>query len=291
MPWFKVDDKFHSHNKIRKVLADEPAALALWVVAGSWSSDNTTDGVIPDHQLPWLFPVGADELARKLVAARLWRRVRGGYEFHEWLSDSDGTKRNPSREEVENERRKKAEAGRKGGLASGKVRGKRQAGASPPAEANAEAPADEVVELPTRPDREVFQTSPGGRGAARTREPRRTSPFPRPSTPARASPPPTPRCVEHEHDDNPPRCGACERARQAAEQDAYEKRVETRHAELRAKTGDRRRTVENCSMCDDEGYRGSALCNHDPGAEARASRGRRLVAEVMGWPDPEDDPP
>ncbi len=291
MPWFKVDDKFHSHSKVRKVLADDPAALALWVVAGSWSSDNTTDGVIPDHQLPWLFPVGADELARKLVAARLWKRVRGGYEFHEWLFDSDGTKRNPSREEVENERRKKAEAGRKGGLASGKTRSRRQAGASASASPDAEAPAEGVVELPTRPDREPLQGSPGGRGAARAREPRRTPPAPSwPSTPARASPP-IAQCVEHEHDDNPPRCGACERARQAAEQDAYEKRVDARHGELRARTGDRRRAVENCTLCDEQGYRGSALCNHDPGAEARASRGRRLVAEVMGWSSTPEDPP
>lgn len=147
MPWFKVDDKLHSNNKIRKVLADEPAALALWLVAGSWSSDNTTDGLIPDHQLPWLMPAGAEELAQKLVAARLWRRVRGGYQFHEWLYDGDGTKRNPSAAEVEAERRKKVEAGRKGGLASGKTRSKREARAS----ASATPRASRVLELPSRP--------------------------------------------------------------------------------------------------------------------------------------------
>lgn len=159
MTWFKVDDKLHSNNKTRKVLADDPAALALWVVAGSWSSDLLTDGFVPDHQLPWLIPVGADELARKLVTARFWRRVRGGYQFHEWTSDSDGTKRNPTREEVEDERRKKAEAGRKGGLASGKTRSRRQARASASASPTATARASPVVEPPTRPDPTVESSS------------------------------------------------------------------------------------------------------------------------------------
>jgi hypothetical protein len=148
MTWFKVDDNLHSHSKIRKVLADDPAALALWTVAGSWSSDNLTDGLIPDHQLPWLMPALADELARKLVTAGLWRRVKGGYQFHQWSADGDGTKRNPTREEVENERRKKAEAGRKGGLARANTSSTSQAGAK----ASAEARASNVLDPPTRPD-------------------------------------------------------------------------------------------------------------------------------------------
>lgn len=120
MTWFKVDDKFHSHSKTRKVLAEAPAALALWAVAGSWSSDNLTDGFVPDHQLPWLIPTGSDDMARQLVTARFWKRVRGGYQFHEWSSDADGTRRNPTRQEVEAERQRKADAGRKGGLARAK---------------------------------------------------------------------------------------------------------------------------------------------------------------------------
>ena len=139
MTWFKVDDKAHANTKIRKVLAEEPAALALWLVAGSWVADELNDGFVPDTQLPWLMPAGADVLAQKLVTARLWRRVRGGYKFHEWHADGDGTKRNPTRKEVLQERQKKAEAGRLGGLASGKTRSRRQAGASASALARAEA--------------------------------------------------------------------------------------------------------------------------------------------------------
>lgn len=155
MTWFKVDDNLHSHNKVRKVLAEEPAALALWTVAGSWSSDNLTDGLIPDHQLPWLMPSRAEELARMLVTVGLWRRAKGGYQFHQWTADGDGTKRNPTREEVENERRRKAEAGRKGGLASGKARSNSEA----PAEPSAKAGASRLVEPPTRPDPVTTKTS------------------------------------------------------------------------------------------------------------------------------------
>lgn len=79
MPWFLVDDGFHSHPW---ALATSPAALGLWAVAGSWSSSssNLTDGFVPDHVLPRLSPDSAT-LAAELAAAGLWRRVKGGYRF------------------------------------------------------------------------------------------------------------------------------------------------------------------------------------------------------------------
>lgn len=80
MTWFAVDDSFHSHPK---AMAAGPAALGLWVIAGSWSCANLTDGFVPDYVLPRLAE-GAGELARKLVAAGLWRRAKGGYRFHDW---------------------------------------------------------------------------------------------------------------------------------------------------------------------------------------------------------------
>ena len=148
MVWFLVDDKAHANTKIRKVLAEEPAALALWTVAGSWVADELNDGFVPDSQLPWLMPAGAEELAQKLVAARLWKRVRGGYQFHEWTSDGDGSKRNPSREEVLEKRAKRAEAGRKGGLSSGKTRSNGEANASANAQANAKQKRTHTVPTP-----------------------------------------------------------------------------------------------------------------------------------------------
>ncbi|MGH3499334.1 MAG: hypothetical protein ACRDQA_00295 [Nocardioidaceae bacterium] len=117
--WFKVDDSFHSHPK---VMATEPAALGLWVVAGTWSSANLTDGFVPDYVLPRLAPDSAT-LARKLVAAGLWTRTRGGYLFHDW-NDYNFTA-----EEVAERKRLRAEAGRKGGQVRGSKRSKSQANA------------------------------------------------------------------------------------------------------------------------------------------------------------------
>lgn len=112
MTWFKVDDSFHSHPK---VLATKPAALGLWVVAGSWSSANLTEGFVPDYALPRLVPDSA-ELAKELVASGLWTRTRGGYLFHDFLDY------NPTAEEEKAKSKARAEAGRRGGLARARAR-------------------------------------------------------------------------------------------------------------------------------------------------------------------------
>lgn len=101
MPWFKVDDSFHSHPK---VLATSPAALGLWVVAGAWSSANLTEGFVPDHALPRLIP-DSEPLARELVSVGLWRRERGGYRFHDWIAY------NPTRSEATAARDRMASGG------------------------------------------------------------------------------------------------------------------------------------------------------------------------------------
>ncbi len=82
MSWFKVDDKLHDHRKARKA---GKAAMGVWVLAGSWSMDNETDGFIPDDVLTrW----GTLADARKLVSAGLWDREtfdgETGHRFHDW---------------------------------------------------------------------------------------------------------------------------------------------------------------------------------------------------------------
>ena len=94
MPWFRIDDSFHSHPK---TMVTSPAALGLWAVAGSWSSAHLTDGVVPDRVLPLLLPDAA-KLARELVAAGLWERHKGVWKFHDWREY------NPTKEAVEKSR-------------------------------------------------------------------------------------------------------------------------------------------------------------------------------------------
>jgi hypothetical protein len=157
MTWFKVDDSFHSHPK---VLATDPAALGLWVLAGSWSSAHLTEGVVRDDELPRLLPDAAT-LARKLVAAGLWKRIRGGYQFHDWAD------RNPTKKAVTAERKANAERQRRwreaqrNGSSNGVTNGVTNG-------------------APTRPDpspssgSSTYQESPSVGGAGGPREPRGT---------------------------------------------------------------------------------------------------------------------
>lgn len=215
MTWFKVDDSFHAHPK---VLATDADAIGLWVVAGAWSSAHLTDGFVPDHALLRLLP-GAEVLARKLVASGLWRRARGGHQFHDW-SDFQ-----PVAKEVRAMREKRAAAGRLGGMASGKTRSKPVSNS----EANASAPAMRTVEPPARPDPSF---SGGGSYVAQGG--------------TRTSAPPA-RCKEHEDDPDPPACRRCRTAREAHEQwQADERR---RLADAPRCPTHRGQLAHNCAPC------------------------------------------
>jgi len=96
--WFKVDDKFHSHPKTITVSL---RALGLWVKAGSWCSDQLTDGAVPTSAIKALG--GSLKDARELVASGLWDECETGFQFHDWLN------MNPSRVAVEEERAKNAQ--------------------------------------------------------------------------------------------------------------------------------------------------------------------------------------
>lgn len=97
MPWFKIDDGFHSHPK---VLAAGNAAMGLWSRCGSYCSDHSTDGFVPEV-LAKTYGTRA-EIAR-LVELGWWRKVEGGYTMHDFLDY------NPSAEQVRAERSAAAE--------------------------------------------------------------------------------------------------------------------------------------------------------------------------------------
>lgn len=103
MPWFRVDDAFHSHPK---VMATSPAAIGLWTIAGSWAAAHPDDGFVPAYVLPRLLP-NWEELAEELIAKRLWMRAKGGFRFRDW------TDHQPSKEEVERDRKNARERQRK----------------------------------------------------------------------------------------------------------------------------------------------------------------------------------
>lgn len=103
MTWFKVDDQFHDHPKVRKlrraaaacnalltrgVTPDEGrgVALGVWVACGSWASSTLSDGFVPVEVVDRFDPGGV--YAALLVEVELWHREtqdgEDGYRFHDW---------------------------------------------------------------------------------------------------------------------------------------------------------------------------------------------------------------
>lgn len=97
MTWFKVDDSFESHPKVKGIPRNKRArAVGLWTLAGSWSARQLTDGFVPIYMLDELACTAAD--ARALVAVGLWIECDGGFRFNDWHDWQ------PTREKVEAER-------------------------------------------------------------------------------------------------------------------------------------------------------------------------------------------
>lgn len=103
MGWVRIEDKFPENVKVTPL---SPAAKWFHVEALCFVSRNLTDGFIPSAMAKRM---GWSKHAKQLVEAGLWEVVDGGWEIHDYLEY------NPSKEEVEEKARQKAEAGRKGG--------------------------------------------------------------------------------------------------------------------------------------------------------------------------------
>ena len=83
MSWFKVDDKFHAHPKVKRIPKRlRRAAVGLWTLTGAWSADYETDGEVPEYMLDE-FDAEPEEVDA-LVAAGLWERVEDGIRFRSW---------------------------------------------------------------------------------------------------------------------------------------------------------------------------------------------------------------
>lgn len=85
MPWFKVDDGFYDHPKVIALQGSGEgweAALALWLMAGSWASKHLTDGEISSIAVMRLG--SGPEAARRLVKSGMWDETDAGFKFHDW---------------------------------------------------------------------------------------------------------------------------------------------------------------------------------------------------------------
>ncbi|GHH57435.1 hypothetical protein [Lentzea cavernae] len=104
MTWFRIDDKFAEHPKVRRLAKDRVPAVGLWTLCGVWCADNTTDGFVPTEVVRRHDP--RLRLAKRLVEVRLWHEVERegevGFEFHQW------SEHQPTKEEIDEKRRKTA---------------------------------------------------------------------------------------------------------------------------------------------------------------------------------------
>lgn len=114
MSWFKVDDKFHGHEKVKRIpRAIRAEAIGTWTLCGTWSADHERDGYVPEHMIDELGATLAG--AEALVTAKLWRRRNGGFVFINWAEwqptrEEQDAKRAATRNRVaEHRARKKAE--------------------------------------------------------------------------------------------------------------------------------------------------------------------------------------
>jgi hypothetical protein len=102
VPWFKVDDNFYDHPKVKKLSSH---AVRLWLMAGSRSAHYLLDGWV-DQVFVNSFANGSRS-ARALVEANLWyedeRDGEQGWYFHDWADYQ------PMRAEVERRRQQTRE--------------------------------------------------------------------------------------------------------------------------------------------------------------------------------------
>lgn len=111
MPWFYVDDGFSDSKPVLNLPSRHRlAACGLWVLAGSWSAKEETDGFVPDSVLRRLGakPHIIDALTDPgPLAAPLWSRADSsptpGVVFNSW------SKWQKTRSELESKRRADAE--------------------------------------------------------------------------------------------------------------------------------------------------------------------------------------
>lgn len=114
MSWIKLDDQWMDHPKIIRAGRD---ARDMWLASLTWCAKHLTDGVFPAELLPALAVAAGinvancQELATVLVEVCLWESHDGSYLIHDYLEY------NPSKEQVESNKKARSKAGRAGGLA------------------------------------------------------------------------------------------------------------------------------------------------------------------------------
>lgn len=271
MPWFNVDDGFANSKPVMRIPRRyRTAAIGLWTLTGSWSAKELTDGLIPAEVVEEFG--GTSKLVEFLIASELWEPAENGVQFRNW------SKWQRTKAQVLDFRAGEAERKRK----------QRERKAKP---------SDQE-------ERNVSQPRPGGTPAGLRPESPQVSGLPKPlPKPLPIStyvggdvalvdahepndPPPT-HCPKHPDGTSEP-CGACadaRRDREAIERANREQQRAQREAEQQAAHEAKIAAVVLCELCDEDGYRGTQVCDHiDRGTTAAkgAAMARAALAKAVG---------
>lgn len=229
---FQVDPDFYDHPKTAGM---SDAAFSLWVRAGSYSAAKLTDGFVADHVLEFVLR-SSKETADELVGRRLWKRSRGGYQFHQWNG------RNLTRERVEDHRKSEAERKR-----DERERKKQQANRGGVRETSGRTesgvrPESDTVGVGVDVGVVSSSGSLGGEGLETYGEVE--------DPPPRGIDPRNPRCADHARiprTERGPNCMACKAVREDLDHQAAAA-AQLREAERHL----RRQLITDCPDCDDE---------------------------------------
>lgn len=94
--WFKVDDGLPFHPK---VMACSNQAMGTWLMMGTWSSQQLTNGFVPTSALTVLRATDSD--LSELADAGMIQKTRGGWRLHDFLDynpPADDTRARRARE-------------------------------------------------------------------------------------------------------------------------------------------------------------------------------------------------
>lgn len=266
MPWFRVDDKFGEHPKVRAIpRARRRNAMGLWILAGAWCALVTSDGHVPGYMVEELCAEDTD--ATELVRVGLWHSHGHDCEDCAQPNDPDGyvmhgwAELQPTRAEVEAKRKADADRAQK---YRDRKRAEREAG-DPESTRHASVTRDEaersrssVLPGPTRPD-------PARIPMVTEREDRYETSRASDATALPSLNPDDARCTAHRGIDEPGPCRGCMRARQAVEALAGESKTAAEAAKR-----EKLKAREECGRCGGSGWietvdgKPAAKCDHRP---------------------------
>lgn len=242
MAWFRVDDGFANSRQILSIPRRyRTQAAGLWVLAGTWSAKELTDGFIPEYLLEEL--ASSPAIAAHLIRAGLWEKAENGYQLIGWA------KYQFTKDQVLTRRTEEAERKRRARESKRKTRDQQQqSNVRDVSRADTMRSPHDVRPVsalpdPTRPDpNQLLITSSGELTSV-------------------AGPEPPRQCPKHITTPNPPPCGGCGDARK--NHDAWTARTEQARDAMKAQ---RRHAIDNCDICDDSGLidTGDTVtrCNH-----------------------------